>query len=507
MKTSYIIISIFSGLVCLFTSCEKDTEPVNLAPRLEVAEALNVTRTSATIKGSIADFNNSTLEDFGFMYSTLASMPEEAVTKVQMRMQDTENGIFSADISGLTAGKTYYWCTYAHSGISVAKSEIKEFKTNETTVPVFEKYENGASLKVMEIGENSFKVQGRLLDDGGTGTMSLEILYYKSSEGQSTEKSIPILKNWEEDPTFELEITGLDDGCMYYVYPRADNGKEEEGTTTGTGIPVTTVKYEKAVLSIEESLEKITNRLARAKATILKGNHEIVESGFVYSYEISEPIIEAATKIIDMDPDGNISAEIPFEDNGMTYYVRAYAKDDKEGTSYSKTIKFVPSDFYDLDIIGTLNGKELDFDTPINADEEPVVKLTMTSSAPIQHLYIDIDRDLLFELNELKEIKEKIDIETATVVVDFATDGVQVKIEITDFGIGFDQILKGPAENLPYGEKVKGKQVVEFDFSQLVMLLTRNNNDIPKLGKEYDIKITLDNGKETPVEKPLKVIY
>ncbi|MCD8236775.1 MAG: hypothetical protein LUD00_09015, partial [Prevotellaceae bacterium] len=163
--------AILSGCVCLFVSCDEDTDSVNFAPQLEATAASNVTRTSVTMKGYINNDRQSSLEDFGFMYSTVPSLPEDATVRV--RVTDMGDGNLVADVFGLSAGTTYYWCTYANSGVSVAKSEIKSFTSESTTAPTLGKFDDGKYLELLSVGENSCKVRGLLLDDGGKDNVAV----------------------------------------------------------------------------------------------------------------------------------------------------------------------------------------------------------------------------------------------------------------------------------------------------------------------------------------------
>ncbi|MCD8236776.1 MAG: hypothetical protein LUD00_09020 [Prevotellaceae bacterium] len=148
--------------------------------------------------------------------------------------------------------------------------------------------------------------------------------------------------------TFDCEIGNLEDGCEYCIYPYAQNGSSSGDMTEGDATVVTTVKYEKPVLSVSP-LEFVSAGHVRAAALVRKGNHEIIEQGFCYSSETEKPVLGAHGKAeSDMDAEGHISAEIVFENSSITYWVRAYAKDDKDSVNYSETVKFEPSDFYGL---------------------------------------------------------------------------------------------------------------------------------------------------------------
>ena len=129
-KITHLIIC---SLLLVMAACEKDTEPANFAPKLATGEATNIYRTGATLSGSMEKAEGVVVKEYGVLYSTLQSMAEYTEVKV-----GTDNeGKFSVQLQALEPGKTYYYCSYANSGYSIAKGETKSFTTVESKTPVF----------------------------------------------------------------------------------------------------------------------------------------------------------------------------------------------------------------------------------------------------------------------------------------------------------------------------------------------------------------------------------
>lgn len=121
-KITHLIIC---SLLLVMAACEKDTEPANFAPKLATGEATNIYRTGATLSGSMEKAEGVVVKEYGVLYSTLQSMAEYTEVKV-----GTDNeGKFSVQLQALEPGKTYYYCSYANSGYSIAKGETKSFTT------------------------------------------------------------------------------------------------------------------------------------------------------------------------------------------------------------------------------------------------------------------------------------------------------------------------------------------------------------------------------------------
>ena len=121
-KLQYLLLC---TLLLLMTACEKDTEPSNFAPGLSTGAVSEVYRMGATLSGSVRKSEGTVVKDFGILYSELQSMVE--YTEVKATTADPVS--FSVSVQGLEPGKDYYYCSYASSGYSIAKGEIKSFRT------------------------------------------------------------------------------------------------------------------------------------------------------------------------------------------------------------------------------------------------------------------------------------------------------------------------------------------------------------------------------------------
>ena len=61
------------SLMVLLAACEKDTEPVNFAPRLTTGNVTDIYRKGATLSGSIHFSGTSTAQSYGILFSELQS--------------------------------------------------------------------------------------------------------------------------------------------------------------------------------------------------------------------------------------------------------------------------------------------------------------------------------------------------------------------------------------------------------------------------------------------------
>ncbi len=306
-KITHLIIC---SLLLVMAACEKDTEPANFAPKLATGEATNIYRTGATLSGSMEKAEGVVVKEYGILYSTLQSMAEYTEVKV-----GTDNeGKFSVQLQALEPGKTYYYCSYANSGYSIAKGETKSFTTVESKTPVF------SDLQVSGTDEKSFIVSTSVLDDGG-GEMFLSGFCWKETTDANyvpTEKDNT--KNIDDVSNYQVRINDLKPGRLYAVRAYAINSN---GRGYGTTTYVTTKATDLPVVS-SCAPQDSTNVSITMQARILANSTLVTEKGFCYSSEVQEPTI-ANLKEISLVPDTTIYGTIGGLKPGNTYYIRAYA--------------------------------------------------------------------------------------------------------------------------------------------------------------------------------------
>lgn len=163
------------SLMVLLAACEKDTEPVNFAPRLTTGNVTDIYRKGATLSGSIHFSGTSTAQSYGILFSELQSMAEFTEYPVKDDSLD-----FSVDMQNLTPNTTYYYCAYANSGFSLAKGEVKSFTTTESNAPVF------AEVTLEEKDATSCVVSATIIDEGGSDLILTGFCWANLGDGEPT---------------------------------------------------------------------------------------------------------------------------------------------------------------------------------------------------------------------------------------------------------------------------------------------------------------------------------
>jgi hypothetical protein len=96
-----------------------------LVPTVQSESAASITASSAVLNGDITSNNGYDIAEYGFLWGTdLGSL-----TNTLQVGTDNHSGNFTATLSGLTAGTTYYFQTYAKSGEGPGYGAVMSFTT------------------------------------------------------------------------------------------------------------------------------------------------------------------------------------------------------------------------------------------------------------------------------------------------------------------------------------------------------------------------------------------
>ena len=322
-KLSYILLC---GLMLILSACEKDTESFNFAPVVTTGTASNIYRMGATLSGSITLTETNTAKEYGILFSELESMAEYD----EYPVKDGSTS-YSVLIQNLEPGETYYYCAYASSGYSIAKSQIKSFTTTQSNAPVF----NEVVLQSKD--EKSCAVSTELLDDGGSELLMTGFVWSEAGSGEPTIKSNVV--NVElQGSRMSATIKGMEPNKTYLV--RA-YGVNAQGVGYSNSISVTTNTATVPVLSDIIAPDSTEVSVTVRSSIVDAGLGEVTKVGFCYSSESKNPTTDhLVVEEIHGSPESEYFAAII---EGLkpetTYYIRAYAINEK-GTGYSETFVY-----------------------------------------------------------------------------------------------------------------------------------------------------------------------
>lgn len=303
----------------LFTSCSEDVAPENCVPQFSEGDCRvdELTRKEAKLYGAFA--TRGTSSDFGFMVSESPSLADAKTYSCI-----TESNSFSTQLGNLQPGRTYYFCTYAKSGVTMVKGNIQNFTTPTVSAPTFNKT---VGTTVSDVNYTFCSVDASISDNGGSDMFLSGYIYKEVSEGQQDIDLIYTTANIsrtvsEEAGVFADKLSNLVPGRTYAVRPYAVSSGIGYGAITVFTTPAT-----QAPAPSTTELTGVTKTSIDVKAEILsQGTSAVTECGFCYSdlpadLTINNSHVQTASK------NGNsMSATIAGLSEKTTYYVRAYAK-------------------------------------------------------------------------------------------------------------------------------------------------------------------------------------
>ena len=292
-------------------------------------EVTNVTSSSATCGGYVAENSGYTITARGLCWSSTTATPTINDTRTQ---EVANTGHFTSTMIGLNRTTTYYVRAYAENERGVNYGETRSFTTTDGKPQV----ETGRHSNITGV---SAKVSGNVKSAGDYPVTACGICWSNTSSTPTTSGShtSEVARVGE----FTSTLTGLTKNTTYYYRAYATNqlgtvyGETDHFTTAATtdGLPV--------VQTIDPG-ENITDNSITTGANVTNdGGSSIQECGVVYSTSPNPTLANASKKVAGYGT-GYYTTTIyrvtPYEN---TYYIRAYATN-ANGTAYGEQITTTP---------------------------------------------------------------------------------------------------------------------------------------------------------------------
>ena len=201
---------------------------VTMQPSVTTNAVSNVTSTTATFGGTVTSEGGSEVGIRGVCWSTSHN---PTLSNSHTTINDYGIGSFSSNITGLTAGTTYYVRAYATNSVGTAYGNEVSFTTinNTTQLPTV------TTSSVSNVTETSATCGGNVTSNGGANVTARGVCW-STSHNPTTSNSHTISGSGAGN--FTSNITGLTAGTTYYVRAYATNnvgtayGEEVNFTTT-----------------------------------------------------------------------------------------------------------------------------------------------------------------------------------------------------------------------------------------------------------------------------------
>lgn len=324
MKTKYIFFSLVA--LCMLSACTKDEEVAITTVQINnLSIAPQYTR-SAFACDLVA---NSPIADVELQYSTDSLFGEGLYQTLQLNQNEHH---YTANLESLQQGQTYYVRYKVFNSFnSMITTRVDTFRTRAYTLP------SVRTDSVTHITTHSADCYFTLTY---WGCDSLPIVGVCFSTSLSDRTNIPCTTTLS-DSTFVCSLSDLTDGKTYSIYAFAKNAQgtaySEKVITfttiaivppTITTADVTAISYTSAVCGGDISSD---------------GNAEVTERGICYG-TTAQPTTKDSV-ILCGSGTGSFSTVLPNLQDGVTYYVRAYATNGK-GTAYGEQKTFTTTSYY-----------------------------------------------------------------------------------------------------------------------------------------------------------------
>ena len=289
------------------------------APTVTTTAASNVSYTTVTLGGNVTNENGATVTERGICWGT-STNPTISNSK---KTVGSGTGTFTANLTGLNDGVTYYVRAYATNERGTSYGEEKTFTTTKITAPTV------TTTVASNISYTSVTLGGNVTKDNGATVTERGICW-----GISTNPTISNSKKavGSGTGTFTANLTGLNNGIKYYYRAYATN---ERGTAYGEVKNFSTIAIPKVTTTAASNITYTSVTLG-GSVTLGTGASS-TERGVCWSTS-TNPTITNSKKAVGNGA-GTFTANITGLNEGVKYYVRAYAVY-AEGTVYGDEMTF-----------------------------------------------------------------------------------------------------------------------------------------------------------------------
>jgi|GEM_PF-2794179 len=309
-----------SGGTIIKYSCTVDNNTPSLITN--PVQSANISTTTAIVSGEITNVYGSNATQRGFCWGTAADP-----TIAGSNTTETGNwasGVFTATITGLTQGVTYYVRAYAINSNGVGYGENRSFTTLSVSAPVLD------ATIVSNITSNSAKFTSSILSTGSAPCLERGFCW-------SSTNNMPTVNNCDDFssvtsvsgfPTgsFEMDINNLTSNTTYYVRSYAVNSA---GHAYGAPTPFYVSGSPTAPIVNTMIASDVTISTAVLNGTIISfSGYDATQRGFCWTDNLSIlPTRENSSHWEENSPFalGDFSHLITNLEPNKTYYFRAYA--------------------------------------------------------------------------------------------------------------------------------------------------------------------------------------
>ena len=333
MKKTLLILS---AIFLFFAGCKKDD--VIEASKVEVKNEV-IEEGSSYIKINAEYVYPEEMAAVSLYLSEQENMSDAKVFECKM-----EGKSFSVEANGLKENKKYHYCYEFDNGYE--KKTVYGEQRSFTTLQNIE-LPTVTTTNVSNITQTTATSGGNVTSDGGANVTARGVCW---STSQNPTISNSHTTDGSGTGSFTSNITGLTANTTYYVRAYATN---ENGTSYGEEKSFTTMVNESMPVVTTNEITGITQTTATSGGNVTSdGGANVTARGVCWSTSQNPTISNSHTT--DGNGTGSFTSSITGLTANTTYYVRAYATNEK-GTSYGEQKSFTTLQNIELPTVTTTN--------------------------------------------------------------------------------------------------------------------------------------------------------
>lgn len=332
-RTYYYCAYANSGYSVVRGDVESFTTRASQPPVMEGMEIVSHDEKSLIVRVTVTDEGGSALGLCGFRYMEATDNDEDLYLQGSLTTASVVDGLLADTITSLKPSTEYVVCAYASNGTGAGYSDILHVMTDEATVPVV------SAITPLDSTVVSVLVQASVVDAGKSALTDIGFCWSTETDRPTTSHFSQSVKDQLGNETFSWDITNLDADATYYIRAYAVNS---QGTGYGDTKVFTTTSSAPVVGEVTVTDMQFTSAIAGAKI-VSHGGLDITQKGFYYSASNENPGIGDTQVIATNVETDSITATIEGLASHTTYYIRAYATNNK-GTSVGEVTTFTTAD-------------------------------------------------------------------------------------------------------------------------------------------------------------------
>ena len=308
-------------------------------PTVTTAEVTNIDWRTATGGGNVTDDGDASVTERGICWST-SHNPDVSGSHAS---NGTGTGSYTVNMTGLTAGATYYVRAYAKNIAGLSYGNEMSFEAKAPELPVV------TTNSVTNILYTTATAGGNVTSDGGTEVTERGICWGTSHNPDLSNGFSHLAASSAGTGSFTCSLTGLNPNTKYYVRAYATNSK---GTSYGDEKDFTTQALQKpTVTTASISQLNFINATAVGGGEVTSDGGDAVTERGIYFGTSPNPVTTGTKLVAFSAGTGSFTCTMIGLVEETTYYVCAYATNG-QGTSYGSEKNF----YYGSVPVGAIKG-------------------------------------------------------------------------------------------------------------------------------------------------------